>query len=217
MERFEDSTINIIPSSIQSTVAYTVHMSKKIVILLGNPDTETFTGSIADHYQAAAEDAGHEVVRFNIGDMHFDPILHKGYKVIQELEPDLLQLQEKINWADHLVIVYPNWWCTMPAILKGLFDRMWIPGFAFNFDKVTKKCIRRLKGKTARTIVVAGTHSPFKTWWLFGDYTNEIQHGILGFAGMDASVSTFGPSEKVDEKTKAKWLKQVETLGENAI
>ncbi len=46
---------------------YTVHMSKKIVILLGNPDTETFTGAIADHYQAGAEDAGHEVARFNIG------------------------------------------------------------------------------------------------------------------------------------------------------
>jgi len=192
-------------------------MSKKIVLLLGNPDAETFTGAIADHYQAAAEDAGHEVVRFNIGEMNFDPILHKGYKEIQHLEPDLLNLQEKIRWADHLVIVYPNWWCTMPAILKGLFDRMWIPGFAFNFDKQTKKCIRHLKGKTGRTIVVAGTHSPFKTWWLFGDYTNEIQHAILGFAGINANVCTFGPSEKVSEQKKAQWLKQVEKMGSKAI
>ena len=190
-------------------------MNKKIVILLGNPDTHTFTGSVADHYQAAAEDAGHEVVRFNIGDMKFDPILHQGYKVIQPLEPDLLLLQEKINWADHLVIVYPNWWCTMPAILKGLFDRMWIPGFAFNFDKQTHKLIKRLKGKTGRTIVVAGTHSPFKTWWLFGDYTNEIQHGILGFAGINTSVCTFGPSEKVSEAKKQEWLKTVTKLGKN--
>jgi NAD(P)H dehydrogenase (quinone) len=192
-------------------------MSKKIVVLLGNPDTETFTGSIADHYQAAAENAGHEVVRFNIGEMKFDPILHKGYKVIQQLEPDLLLLQEKINWADHVVIVYPNWWCTMPAILKGLFDRMWIPGFAFNFDKTTKQLIQRLKGKTGRTIVVAGTHSPFKTWWKFGDYTNEIQHAILGFAGIDTSVCTFGPSEKASERTKTSWLKQVAKLGAKGI
>ncbi len=191
-------------------------MNKKIVLLLGNPDIHTFTGGVADRYQAAAEDAGHEVARFNIGEMKFDPILHQGYKVIQELEPDLLLLQEKINWADHIVIVYPNWWCTMPAILKGLFDRMWIPGFAFNFDKTTHKLIKRLKGKTGRTIVVAGTHSPFKTWWLFGDYTNEIQHGILGFAGINTSVCTFGPSEKVSEQVKEKWLKAVEKLGKNA-
>lgn len=191
-------------------------MHKKIVILLGNPDTETFTGAIADAYQKGAEDAGHEVVRYNIGDMKFDPILHKGYKVIQPLEPDLLKLQETITWADHIVIIYPNWWCTMPAILKGLFDRMWIPGFAFNFDKVTHKCIKRLKGKTGRTIVVAGTNSPFKTWWLYGDYTNEIQHGILGFAGINANVCTFGPSEKVSDAKKESWLKRVAKLGKDA-
>lgn len=192
-------------------------MSKKIVILLGNPDPETFTGAIADHYQAAAEDAGHEVARFNIGSMQFDPILHKGYKVIQPLEPDLIALQEAIKAADHVVVVYPNWWCTMPAILKGLFDRMWIPGFAFNFDKQTKKCIQRLRGKTGRVIVVAGTNSPFATWWMYGDYTNEIQHGILGFAGINTSVCTFGPSEKVNEETKKKWLQKVAALGSKAL
>jgi NAD(P)H dehydrogenase (quinone) len=192
-------------------------MSKKIVILLGNPDAETFTGEVANRYQASAEEAGHEVARFNIGEMKFDPILHKGYKVIQELEPDLLRLQDAIRASDHVVIIYPNWWCTMPAILKGLFDRMWIPGFAFNFDKQTKKLIQHLKGKTGRTIVVAGTHSPFKTWWLFGDFTNEIQYGILGFAGINAAVTTFGPSEKVTEPVKEKWLKQVEELGKKAI
>lgn len=192
-------------------------MSKKIVILLGNSDQDSFSGSIADHYQAAAEEAGHEVVRFNIGEMNFDPILHKGYKVIQELEPDLLRLQDAIRNSDHFVVIYPNWWCTMPAILKGLFDRMWIPGFAFNFDKVTKKLIQRLKGKTARTIVVAGTHSPLKTWWLFGDYTNEIQHGILGFSGMDTAVCTFGPCDRVSEETKKRWLREVAVLGTKGI
>lgn len=191
-------------------------MTKKIVVLLGNTDTETFSGAMADHYQAGAEDAGHEVVRVNIGEMKFDPILHKGYKEIQPLEPDLIQLQEAIKWADHVVIVYPNWWCTMPAILKGLFDRIWIPGFAFNFDKKTKRVIQRLKGKSARVIIVAGSHSPFKTWWLFGDYTNEIQYGILGFSGMTTAVSAFGPCERIDDAQREKWLKEVEALGKRA-
>ncbi len=188
-------------------------MSKKILVLLGNSDKETYSGAMADHYQAGAEDAGHEVQRVNIGDMQFDPILHKGYKEIQELEPDLLALQDAFRWADHVVVVYPNWWCTMPAILKGLFDRMWIPGFAFNFNKETKQLEQHLKGKTGRVIIVAGTHSPFKTWWKFGDYTNEIQHGILGFAGIHTAVTAFGPCNKVSDECKEKWLKQAEKLG----
>lgn len=193
-------------------------MSKKILVLLGHPDaeSETFSSTVADTYQAAAEDAGHEVARVNLGELQFDPILHKGYKEIQELEPDLLQLQDTVRWADHIVIIYPNWWCTMPAILKGLFDRFWLPGFAFNFDKETKKIIKRLAGKTARVIIISGTHSPFKTWWYFGDYTNEIQYGILEFAGIKTRVSSYGPCEKVDEKCSAKWLEEISGMGAKA-
>ncbi|MEZ4200118.1 MAG: NAD(P)H-dependent oxidoreductase [Candidatus Paceibacterota bacterium] len=192
-------------------------MSKKILVLLGNSDTETFSGAIADAYTGSAVEAGHEVERVNIGELNFDPILHKGYKVIQELEPDLLALQDKFRAADHIVIVYPNWWCTMPAILKGLFDRFWIPGFAFNFDKETKKLVKRLAGKTARVIIVAGTHSPFKTWWQFGDYTNEIQYGILEFAGIKTKVTAFGPCVKVGDACRAKWLTRVAKLAKKGV
>ena len=48
--------------------------SKKIVIICGNPDTDTFTGLILDTYQAAAEEAWHEVIRYNLGELDFDPI-----------------------------------------------------------------------------------------------------------------------------------------------
>ncbi len=187
--------------------------SKKIFIIQGNPDAQGFCGKIADTYQEAALAAGHTFERINLSDMKFDPILRKGYKEIQPLEPDLVMIQEKWKAADHVVIIYPNWWCTMPALLKGMFDRMFLPGFAFNFDKQTKKIIQRLTGKTARVIVVAGTHSPFMTWLKFGDYTNEIQHAILGFAGMKAKVTTFGPADKVTDLVRVKWLSTVAKLG----
>lgn len=192
-------------------------MAKKILVLLGNPETTSFSGEVATAYENAAREAGHEVMRVNISDMQFDPILHKGYKEIQQLEPDLLAMQDKWRWADHIVIIYPNWWCTMPAILKGMFDRMYLPGFAFNFDKQTKRLIQRLKGKTSRVIVIAGTHSPFMTWLKFGDYTNEIVHGILGFAGIKATASTFGPADRVSDQVRAKWMKKVASLGKKGV
>ncbi|OGG86146.1 hypothetical protein A2392_01645 [Candidatus Kaiserbacteria bacterium RIFOXYB1_FULL_46_14] len=192
-------------------------MSKKILVLLGHPDKDTYSGQIADRYERSAKAAGHNVTRVNIGEMRFDPILHKGYKEIQQLEPDLVDLQEKIRASDHLVIVYPNWWCTMPAILKGLFDRFWLPGFAFNFDKQTKKLVKRLTNKTARVIIVAGTHSPFQTWWKFGDYTNEIQYGILEFAGIKTKVSAFGPCDTVDNVCREEWLEDVESLAKRGV
>jgi NAD(P)H dehydrogenase (quinone) len=195
----------------------TAIMQKNVLVLLGHTDADTYSGALAGAYVTGAEAGGHNVKRVNIGDLSFDPILHQGYKVIQELEPDLLELQEAFRWADHIVIVYPNWWNTMPAILKGLFDRFWIPGFAFNFNKETQKIEKHLKGKTARVIIVAGSHTPFQTWWKYGDYTNEIQHGILEFAGIKTKVSPFGPCEKVGQPCREKWLTQVETLGKKGV
>lgn len=186
---------------------------KKILVFLGHSDKSSYSGSLADTYEREARGAGHEVVRLNVSDLTFDPVLHMGYKSIQELEPDLKMVQEKINWADHIVFIYPNWWITMPAVMKGMFDRMWLPGFAFNFDKLTKKLVQKLKGKTARVIIVCGTHSPFKTWWKFGDYTNEISHGILGFAGIKAKVTPFGPAERVKPEVLDSWTRKIADLG----
>ncbi|MEK7079794.1 MAG: NAD(P)H-dependent oxidoreductase, partial [Patescibacteria group bacterium] len=93
---------------------------KKIFILLGHPDSgpEPLSRQLADVYEAAAREAGHEVHRMNIFDLSFDPILHKGYRAIQELEPDLKKVQEEISWSEHFVLVYPNWWGSMPGQLK---------------------------------------------------------------------------------------------------
>lgn len=191
---------------------------KKIFIILGHPDTETFSGALADVYEQSALGVKHEVRRANLGELLFDPILRKGYKEIQELEPDLIKIQEDINWADHLVIFYPNWWNTMPALLKGMFDRMWLPSFAFNFDKKTGKVIRHMKGKSARVIIVSGTHSPMKIRWLYGDYTNEIKRGILEFAGFSPTkVTTFGPCENCDISHRDGWKKEVSELAKKGI
>lgn len=192
-------------------------MKKKILVLLGHPDSDTFSGKIAEAYMRGAKEGGHKAVDVRIGDLSFDPILHKGYKEIQELEPDLVDLQKAIKKADHIVIVYPNWWASMPAILKGMFDRMWLPGFAFNFDKKTRMPIQRLSGKTARVIILSGSHSPFMMWMKYGDYTNEITRGILGFAGIKPKVTALGPCERQSDHAHNQWIAQIEELGRGGI
>lgn len=189
-------------------------MAKKIFILLGNPDTNSLSGGYASSYEKGARDAGHEVRRMNIGEMTFDPILHHGYKTIQELEPDLKTFQENIKWCDHFVVVYPNWWCTMPALLKGMFDRAWLPGFAFRFKPNNPiSWEQKLKGKSARVVIFAAAYSWF-IWAMFGEFTNEISRATLGFAGMHpVRVKVFSPAEKASASKRERWIKSGYDMG----
>lgn len=159
-------------------------MSKKIFILLGHPDKDSFNSTLASEYQMGAEAAGHEVRRMNVGDMQFDPVLRHGYRLIQELEPDLVAFQENVRWCDHFVVFYPSWWSTMPALLKGVFDRAWLPGFAYKFTGEFS-WNKLLRGKSARMIITSDT-IPFLQWLVFGDTTNELKKGILWFAGFSS-------------------------------
>lgn len=188
----------------------------KVCILMGNPDKEgTLSSELADVYEREASGAGHEVRRTNLGDMAFDPILHKGYKVIQELEPDLKQLQEDMKWAEHFVLIYPLWWAGMPALLKGLFDRMWIPRFAFHFWENGLGWDRLMKGKTARVIILS-KNWPIIERFLFGDFKNEVGKALLGFAGYKVRMTEFGDSETPSESRKAALLQKVTRLARKA-
>jgi putative NADPH-quinone reductase len=184
---------------------------KKIFILQGNPDNDTLSGHFASVYEDAARAAGHQVQRANIGDLQFDPILHKGYKVIQDLEPDLKMVQQGMKDADHILVIYPNWWGTMPALLKGFFDRAWLPAFAFRFRKDGWGWQRLLAGKTARVVVLSKTQ-PWMLRLLFGDYTNEISRAILGFSGLKVRLTTIGGSESLSDAQKARWERKIAAL-----
>ena len=159
-------------------------MSKKIFVLAGHPDNDSMCCRLVDKYVAGAKEAGNEVRYSYLGAMQFDPILHQGYRVIQELEPDLKKFQEDVRWCEHFVIIYPSWWSTMPALLKGLFDRVWLPGFAYKFMPSGIAWKRLLKGRTATVFITSDSH-PILARFLFGDNVNEIRDGILWFPSHD--------------------------------
>ncbi len=190
--------------------------SKKIYILLGHPDADTLSGSFASAYEKGAREAGYEVRRQNLGELKFDPILHKGYKEIQALETDLVKAQEDIKWADHFVIFYPSWWSTMPALLKGFFDRIWMPNFAYRFkhDGIGAGYfwMKLFAGKTARVFVMSDSH-PILARFMFGDTTNEIKKCVLWFAGFDVNVKKIGSLKFISEKRVQRWQKQFEKWG----
>lgn len=190
---------------------------KKIFLLLGHPDTtlDPLSREMADVYEAAAIEIGHTVRRMNLGELHFDPVLHRGYRERMTLEPHLLEVQENLKWCEHFVLVYPNWWGGMPALLKGLWDRMFLPRFAFSIHKNHWGWDRLLTGRTARVIILC-SNWPLFDKLMFGNYAASIGWSILRFAGFKTRVTSFGPSERYSERQRERWLDKVEALARKA-
>ncbi len=175
---------------------------------------DSFGGALAQAYIKGAKSAGADVREIYLGELDFDPILHKGYKEIQELEPGLIKAREDIKWAEHIVFVYPTWWGTMPALLKGFFDRVFLSGFAFKFTgKYSWE--KLLKGRSARLLVTMDAPPLFYKLFLGAPGIKTIKRAILLMSGVSpVKVTMFGSVKNSSEAKRKKWLEKAEKLGE---
>ncbi len=186
----------------------------KILIINGHPDKESYNYAIFESYKKGAATSGAEVKEIRIGELNFNPNLQFGYRKRTELEPDLLDAQEKIKWADHLVWIYPVWWGSVPAMMKGFIDRVFLPGFAFKKRENSVWWDKYLTGKTARLICTLDQPSWYYKWIYGGPSHKAMKKLTLGFIGVKrVKITTIGPLRLSTDAFRAKWLKKIEKLG----
>lgn len=189
-------------------------MKKKICIINGHPDSKSLCNSLAESYKKGAENSGAECVLYYLGELKFNPILSKGYREQAELEPDLLKVQKDISESDHLVFVYPTWWGTYPALLKGFIDRVFLPGFAFSYKENSRGWHKLLKGKSARIIVTMDSPKWYYKLVYRSPGHNSMKTGVLQFCGINpVSITTLSPIKSSDESKRKQWLAKIEKLG----
>ena len=188
-------------------------MSKKILVILGQPQRRSYGGALAQAYIEGAREAGAEVKEMFLGDLQFNACANASQPPAG-LEPDLQRAQEAIRWADHLVFVYPIWWGTIPALLKGFIERAFTEGFAVKFRDDSPWWDRLLKGRSARLIVTMNTPS-FIYRWMFGrPGHNTMKKTILEFCGVKpVRITEIGPVRNSTDAKRQKWLVQVREIG----
>lgn len=190
-------------------------MGKNILLIVGHPDPESYCAALAGRYATGAAKSGAEIRVLELGRLDYEPVLKFGYRQRMDLEDDLIRAQEWVRRAEHLVFVYPTWWGTMPALLKGFFDRVFLPGFAYRYRERGMLWDKLLKGKTARLIVTMDT-PPLINRWVYGHAGHKVmKRNILQFCGIrPVRVTEIGPVRGSTEQRRAAWLDQAERLGE---
>ncbi len=191
-------------------------MAKNVLLILGHPIQNSLCKALLDAYHKGAENSGANCKTIIISELNFNFNLSSGYKNREAmlLEDDVLHSQKLIHWADHIVMAYPTWWGSMPALSKGFIDRVFLPGFAFKHHKGKDFPERLLKGKSIRLLVTMDAPK----WWFYiverAAQYKMLKSMVFGYVGFNPiRFSSFGAVRTSTEKQRTKWLSKTEQLG----
>lgn len=189
---------------------------KKILIINGHPNKESFCNAIAKSYQQGSSASGNEVELLHVRDLDFNLSLGNGYSRDTELEPDVLIAQHKIKWANHIVVIHPVWWGSVPALLKGFFDRVLLPGFAFKYKENSPLWNKLLIGKTGHIIYTTDTPIWLYRVLFLSPSVNQVKKRTLQFCGISpVKVTAIGPVRKSSQEFREQWLTKIEEMAKN--
>lgn len=188
----------------------------KILVIKGHPKEEGFCNSLVREYIQGAEQFGCEVKVLELKKLDLEKFLKYEHRENPVLSDDLLGAQDLIVWADHLVFAYPVWWSVAPALLKVFIEAVFLPGFAYKYQK-SKGMIPRwdklLAGKSAELIVAMDSPSWYYRYFL-GDPGGKMMKASLNFCGIKLiGRHYFGSVKMSSEERKGKWLKRVYKIG----
>lgn len=183
----------------------------QVLWLYAHPERRSLNGSLRDEGLEVLRQAGHEVRLSDLYAMRWNPVVEAGdfghdqddrLEILPEserayrsgaLSEDIRLEQEKLRWADTVVVQFPLWWFGPPAILKGWFDRVFVQGFAQGvLDPVTGRALRYgsggLAGKRAMVVATIGANAAtVGPRGIHGDVDEvlfPVQHGTLWYSGM---------------------------------
>jgi putative NADPH-quinone reductase len=137
----------------------------RVMLLYAHPLPESFHATLHRTAVEALREAGHEVDDCDLNAEGFNPVLseaeRRDYDDLSRNRAPVADYIARVERAEALVLCFPTWTMGLPAILKGFFDRVMVPGFAFHLDagKPVRPGLTNIKKLAA--IVTYG-----RPWWM---------------------------------------------------
>ena len=151
----------------------------KTLVVYCHPNPQSFSAALYTHTVETLKAQGHELRCFDLYAENFQPILTLEEREAYLPNPGLIAARvqphvDALKWAEHLVFVFPIWFYGPPAMLKGWFERVWLPGVAFlPPQQKGKAAVPGLRHIHRLTVV---THGGAPWWWLkvMGDPAKKL-------------------------------------------
>ena len=188
----------------------------KVLIVFTHPNSNSFNHALLENISAGLKQSGHEVRVKDLYQEDFNPVLNSDdlSKLHDGNIPDRIKTeQEQLLWAEGLVFIYPLWWFTPPAMLKGWFDVTLSNGVAFEYSNTGVKGL--LKHKKALVLITAGAAEDyFKENNSLEISYRPITDGTLSFCGIeDVSHKIYYDVVNRSDEERSEILVKAEKLG----
>jgi putative NADPH-quinone reductase len=151
----------------------------RVHVVFAHPREDSFNAALHQAILTGLRAAGHDVDDLDLYAENFAPALTAGergaYHTVGGNLAGIETYVDRLRKAEALVISAPTWWYGMPAILKGYFDRVWVPGVAFDLHGhggAITPCLTNIRNYA----VVTTTGSP---WWFMRLYMRDPGKTVL--------------------------------------
>lgn len=188
-----------------------------MTLLTAHPEADSFNARLATAWTRGAEAAGATVRTFDLTKLQFDPVLRGTFRAPMADEPDLARVRAAFEASSHVTWLFPTWWAGLPAVMKGLVDRLLLPGWAFQFEgKSTPTGF--MKGKTTRYVTTMDSPGFWYHLWYGNSLAGSFGRGTLEFCGFSRVERTMVYAvRKLNEAQRAKWLARLEREGRSDV
>ena len=191
-------------------------MTRRIVLIHGHPDPEPvhLCHALGRAYAEGARAAGHALDEIDVASLNF-PVLRNEAEYSAPIPEGLFQAFEAILAADHVVLVFPLWLGTLPALTKAFFEQLFHRHVAFEDAAGPRSFPKgRLGGRSARLVTTMSMPTFIYRYWYRSHGLKWFERNALNLAGIRPVRTTlFGSSTSADDATRAKWLDQMRALG----
>lgn len=186
----------------------------KALVIYGHPNKEGHNGEILKNVLKKLNERHISYDLLDLYHMNFNPVLDSTELYTQGKKPskEVLGFQKMIKNADELILIYPVWWNGMPGIVKGFFDRVLTPGFAYYFKKLIFNQgypVGLLKNKTATVFLTTGSMKILYHVFTGGRAHKQVKRDLLGMTGMKVKVYHVDKCVKFDLSQKKRIKKVV--------
>jgi NAD(P)H dehydrogenase (quinone) len=187
---------------------------KKIFLIYGHYNDESFNAAIRDTFISTAKENGHSVDAVDLYKEKFDPV-YSG----EEPGSDVLDYRKRIDSCDIIVLIAPIWNFRMPAIVEGWMDKVLAPPWAFRFKKLFGNYgypIGNLKGKKAIVFCTYGSPQFAIRTFFLNMPTKRLRRGVFNICGItDVTYKRYFAVPFVSDKKREEFLQDVKKTALN--